>query len=235
MLKRLLFSATILLLLGAFVPAQAQKKGSNNTVKSDVKFLDNISIDVPYPDNAQPVSTEPKNIQAEPQLASKKTVNSSTSSIFIETASSLQFKYALLLNTEVEAIKNLPLFKLIDDWFGTRYRLGGSTKDGIDCSAFMQVLFAGLYTISLPRTAKEQYNFSRKISRSELKEGDLVFFNTVGGISHVGFYLQNNKFVHASSGGVTVSDLDEDYWTRHFIGSGRVDEAQQATVSISKP
>jgi lipoprotein Spr len=123
---------------------------------------------------------------------------------------------------EVEQIQNLHLFKVIDEWLGTRYRLGGSNKDGIDCSAFMQVLFSALYGVNLPRTAKEQYHLSHRISRTELKEGDLVFFNTKRGVSHVGMYLQNNKFVHASSSGVTISDLYDEYWMRKFIGVGRI-------------
>jgi lipoprotein Spr len=119
---------------------------------------------------------------------------------------------------------------------GTRYRLGGSGKDGIDCSAFMQILFAGLYGITIPRTAREQYDFSKRISRTELKEGDLVFFNTIGGVSHVGMYLQNNKFVHASTGGVTISDLYDEYWSRKFIAVGRVEQPQtQSTALTLKP
>jgi lipoprotein Spr len=131
-------------------------------------------------------------------------------------------------------LQNMNLFKLIDEWFGTRYRLGGTSRAGIDCSALMQVFFTSLYGVTLPRTAREQYNISRKISRTELKEGDLVFFNTSGGISHVGMYLQNNKFVHASSSGVTISDLFDDYWVRRFIGVGRVEEVQQPANLISR-
>ena len=63
---------------------------------------------------------------------------------------------------------------------------------------------------------------------------DLIFFNTIGGISHVGMYLQNNKFIHASTGGVTISDLYEDYWMKKFIGVGRVNQPQVA-VSTVKP
>ncbi|TAL43619.1 MAG: NlpC/P60 family protein, partial [Chitinophagaceae bacterium] len=80
-----------------------------------------------------------------------------------------------------------------------------------------------VYGISLARTARDQYRNSSRISRTHLQQGDLLFFNTRGGVSHVGVYLQNNKFVHAStSGGVTISDLYDPYWLRRFVGVGRL-------------
>lgn len=150
----------------------------------------------------------------------------------IEGAGALQFKYSLLLNVEVELLKNINLFQLIDGWMGTHYILGGSTKKGIDCSALMQVFFASLYGIMLPRTARQQYDFSRRISRTELKEGDLLFFNTHGGVSHVGMYLCNNKFVHASSTyGVTISDMFDPYYANRLIGAGRVVEENSGAAA----
>ena len=146
----------------------------------------------------------------------------------IETASSLQSKYAHLMNTDVDQVQNMPLYQSIDEWYGTPYKYGGSTKSGIDCSAFVQTVFASVFTISLPRTAREQYAVTRHISRTELQEGDLLFFNTQGGISHVGIYLQNNKFVHASVTGVTISDMFEPYYVRHFVAAGRVDKKASA-------
>ncbi len=140
----------------------------------------------------------------------------------VEKASSLQFKYAVLLNTEVEQLDDLRLIGQVDEWYGTRYLMGGTTKSGIDCSAFVQSVCLGAYAFSLPRTAREQYRVCRKISSTELREGDLVFFNTTGGISHVGIYLRNNKFAHSSSSqGVTVSDMFDPYYLKHFAGAGR--------------
>jgi lipoprotein Spr len=74
----------------------------------------------------------------------------------------------------------------------------------------------------MPRTAREQYEATEHISKNELKEGDLVFFNTRGGVSHVGVYLDNDYFVQASSHGVTISNLDDHYYSKRFICGGRV-------------
>ncbi|HEX7846863.1 MAG TPA: NlpC/P60 family protein, partial [Chitinophagaceae bacterium] len=148
----------------------------------------------------------------------------------VEMASPVQLKYSVLLNTEVEQLKNRNLLESVDEWYGTRYRLGGTTKAGIDCSAFVQASFLAAFGISLPRTAREQYKASTRISRTELKEGDLVFFNTRGGVSHVGIYLQNNKFIHAStSQGVVVSDMFEAYYLKRYIGAGRMDNAAMSS------
>ncbi|MES2882576.1 MAG: NlpC/P60 family protein, partial [Bacteroidota bacterium] len=71
------------------------------------------------------------------------------------------------------------------------------------------------------------------VAPQDIKEGDLVFFNTTGGVSHVGIYLHNNKFMHASSSGVTISDLYDEYWMRRFMGVGRVEDAA-ASVTTTK-
>jgi lipoprotein Spr len=136
----------------------------------------------------------------------------------------LQLKYALLLDASPESLTNTSLLKLVDEWWGTHYALGGSTKDGVDCSGFTQIVIGNLYNIQLPRTSHEQYQRCTKVNDEDLQEGDLVFFRTGGrAISHVGVYLQNNKFVHAStSQGVMISDLTDSYWSSKYKGGGRV-------------
>jgi cell wall-associated NlpC family hydrolase len=141
----------------------------------------------------------------------------------LELFSLSQFKYAIRLDVPVETIQKKSLYELIDNWWGTPYRLGGTTQKGIDCSAFVQTLMMGVFAMQLPRTAREQKEAASWIPMDDLKEGDLIFFNTRGGVSHVGVYLHNNKFVHAStSGGVMISDLNETYWSRKLLGAGRV-------------
>ncbi|MDH2998832.1 peptidase C40 [Pasteurellaceae bacterium LFhippo2] len=105
------------------------------------------------------------------------------------------------------------------NWAGVRYRLGGSTKAGIDCSAFVQKVM-GSFNVNMPRSTTEQKTVGRKISKSELRPGDLVFFR---GNKHVGVYVGNGQFVHAgSSTGVTKASLSNSYWARTYTQSRRV-------------
>ena len=192
--------------------------------KKEVKFLDNISSS---PGDSKTMAVETEKKATAPVVKNENTAKPSAVSSkpsAVEIASTLQLKYAILLNTEVENVPNTELLRKIDEWYGTKYCMGGTTNKCIDCSAFMQILFSSVYGVSLPRTAKEQYKVSTRISRTELKEGDMVFFNTRGGVSHVGFYLQNNKFVHASTSGVTISDLFDPYYLRRFVGVGRIEK-----------
>ena len=144
----------------------------------------------------------------------------------IENYAPIQFKYAILMDAPVEEMNNQHLLQFIDEWYGTRYRYGGSSKDGIDCSAFVASLMASVYgVINLPRISKDQYNGSKHVPRRELQEGDLVFFHTLGRkkeVTHVGMYLRNSKFIHASISGVMISSLDDPYYSQHYVGAGRV-------------
>lgn len=159
------------------------------------------------------------------QASSKATVNDDDEGI--ENCSSLQFKYAQILNMDVEAITNYTLYNFIEEWWGTAYRYGGATKKGIDCSAFSSTLLHTVYGYVATRTARSQYDECEKIEKENLQEGDLVFFNTRRGVSHVGVYLRNGYFTHSSTGqGVTISSLDDAYYSKKFIGGGRVNLTQ---------
>lgn len=143
----------------------------------------------------------------------------------IEKANWLQLKYSIKMDIAVEEIVNIPLLQKIDEWWGTPYSLGGSSKTGVDCSYFTLDVMKDIYQVNLKRTAAEQFEQSQKIEWNQLKEGDLIFFKTEGRIriSHVGIYLANNKFVHAStSQGVTIGDLADPYWQRRLYSLGRV-------------
>ncbi|WP_373818919.1 NlpC/P60 family protein [Glaesserella sp.] len=111
------------------------------------------------------------------------------------------------------------------EWKGTRYRLGGTSRSGVDCSGFMQVTFRDLFGIDLPRTTSEQALEGRKISKHEIQTGDLVFFNTGRGPNgkHVGVYVKDGQFLHASTkGGVIYSDMNSPYWSKTFWQARRL-------------
>jgi cell wall-associated NlpC family hydrolase len=134
-------------------------------------------------------------------------------------------KYAAILGVTAKSLTNTSLYKFIDEWYGVNYKYGGSNKDGIDCSAFVQKLYTEVFGIDLVRTALEQFNSCYIGCNSAiLKEGDLVFFHTAGSkVSHVGVYLANNYFVHASTTkGVSISRLDDTYWKKAFASGGKI-------------
>ncbi|MDH2926953.1 endopeptidase [Lonepinella koalarum] len=115
---------------------------------------------------------------------------------------------------------NKDLALVYNQWAGTRYRMGGTSSRGIDCSAFMQETFAAAFGMSLPRSTSEQQRLGQRIQKSELKQGDLVFFRKN---RHVGVYIGNGQFMHSSSSqGVTISSLSEAYWARTYTQSRRV-------------
>lgn len=108
-------------------------------------------------------------------------------------------------------------------WKGVSYRLGGTTKNGIDCSAFVQRTFSEQFGMDLPRSTSDQQNSGTKVKRDSLKPGDLVLFKTGRTMRHVGIYIGENKFVHAStSSGVIVSQMDSSYWAKRYYASRRV-------------
>jgi lipoprotein Spr len=135
-------------------------------------------------------------------------------------------KYAEMISLEPSDISNYPLYRFIDKWYGVRYKWGGATTKGIDCSAFSQKLYSNVYNTEIKRTSKQQFkNCERFKKHTEASEGDLVFFriNRIR-LSHVGVYLANGYFVHASRGhGVMISSLDSKYWRRRYAGCGRIE------------
>lgn len=119
---------------------------------------------------------------------------------------------------------NKKLFHFIGEWYGVPYKFGGCEKNGVDCSCFANLLFKDVYGVKLERSSRDIYKMCDKIKTGELKEGDFVFFKMNSkDITHVGVYLSNNKFVHAStSKGVMVNDLNDTYYKKYFYSAGRL-------------
>ncbi len=197
--------------------ASTNKPIVKNNPPHKITFLDNIEV---RPGQIITSQHKTSGMRNSPVVYAESNTLPST----IEKADWLQLKYAIVMDAAVETLTNIGLFRKIDEWWGTKYCMGGSTKSCIDCSAFSVVVMKEVYDINLPRTAQEQYNQSDHIAVEDLKEGDLVFFHTSGrDVSHVGIYLANNKFLQAStSGGVTITDMNDKYWQPRFKGAGRV-------------
>ncbi len=139
----------------------------------------------------------------------------------IEWLSPLAFKYALKLDLPVEELANHQLLSFIDDWYGVKYRFGGESTAGIDCSAFTRKLLSEVFSISVGRVVPDQLKAGIEIPKSELRMGDLIFFNTNTGhrkgLTHVGFCLGNGNFVHsATNRGVVFDNIEKDYYKKAF-------------------
>ncbi len=134
------------------------------------------------------------------------------SSLFTNTSSTEAAGNSKLLITEAK--------KLI----GTPYRYGGTTPKGFDCSGFVYYTHKKIGKI-LPRTSKQMYQKGKTVHKSNLRAGDLVFFNTSKtktGVSHVAIYIGNNQIIHATSKGVKIDSLNNSYWKSKYVGAKRL-------------
>lgn len=132
-------------------------------------------------------------------------------------------QYSEKLGYTLTGNENPALIKEIGEWIGTPYKYGGCDKSGTDCSCFVKNVYKNVYGMYVARSTSDIMNDVRKINKSQLQEGDLVFFKTGKKVSHVGIYISKNKFVHASSSkGVMISDLDNSYWLKTYVKSGRL-------------
>ena len=115
------------------------------------------------------------------------------------------------------------LYRHYHEWKGTEYRLGGMSKEGIDCSAFVYLTYRSKFGITLPRTTRHQSTRGVPIPQQKLQTGDLVFFKTGVNNRHVGIFLEDRKFLHASSSkGVMISSLDNNYWAGKYWTARRI-------------
>jgi len=131
------------------------------------------------------------------------------------------------MGVAVDATSNIKLYKFIYEWIGTPYRFGGNTKKGIDCSAFTKAIYDKVFNTTLLRNSRDIFSMVDPLPKDELKEGDLVFFKIKSTrITHIGIYLGDDRFAHASSSrGVVISNLNEPYYSRFFYKGGRILES----------
>ncbi|MGF7050132.1 cell wall-associated NlpC family hydrolase [Paenibacillus sp. DS2015] len=137
-------------------------------------------------------------------------------------AAALSVALALTIGTG-SVFADSKLNTAIQPTIGVSYKTAGTTTNGFDCSGFTRYVFQKL-GVNLPRQSASQYQMGTSVSRNQLRSGDLVFFNTSGrGVSHVGIFVGNGKFAHASSSrGVMISPLSQSYYANRYVGAKRV-------------
>ena len=115
------------------------------------------------------------------------------------------------------------LYSQLEKWGNVKYKLGGLSKSGIDCSGFVYLTFRSEFGVQLPRSTEQQANVGKYVKQRNLKVGDLIFFKTSRNVRHLGVYMGARTFIHAStSRGVTISKLDNEYWKKRYWKSVRV-------------
>jgi lipoprotein Spr len=136
----------------------------------------------------------------------------------------LCYNFSRLLGCEIDTLQNALLYQTVYEWLGTPYKYSGDCRDGVDCSGFVCMLYSKVFGIDLAHNSADIFKDVKPLKKNSLHEGDLVFFKIQKHkVSHVGIYLANNKFAHASvQNGVIISDLDEPYYKKYFFKGGKV-------------
>lgn len=132
----------------------------------------------------------------------------------------------------VDSCSNQSLYAAVYNYLGIPYRSAGKSEKGFDCSGFASTLYKVVFNKKISGSANDIFKTLKPLDKSELQEGDLIFFKRgKGRIFHVGVYLANNKFAHSESHiGVTISDINENYWKRYFYKGGRLSHDQASLI-----
>lgn len=197
MIKKIIFFTFIILFLNACNSTKTliYKETPNKNITSQ--------IEVPVKPN-----TISKNIELSKNIVKNQIPNKKT-----------EIEKKVLSNDEI--IKKA-LMQFYNEWKGVRYKFGGNSKKGIDCSAFTQRIFKEKFNIKIPRSTRTQVKVGEKIKKSQLKLGDLVFFKTGRIDRHVGVYMGNGKFMHASIKGVKFTKLNKNFYKKAYWTSRRI-------------
>ena len=162
----------------------------------------------------------------DPPSCIAKTSATERATFFKDSTAVKGYTYFVKHGIAFDSLSNSKLYNEVYDWLGVRYCYAGHSKYGIDCSGFVTQIYQFIYSIKLSGGAGDIYKMVKPIEKKDLKEGDLIFWKIRHPyISHVGLYLSNNKFVHATTGyGVRIDDLNEPYYFRYYFCAGRIDK-----------
>ena len=131
--------------------------------------------------------------------------------------------FSQIMGVALSTTSNVKLFQFVYDWIGTPYHFGGSSRKGIDCSGFTKELYSKVFNLTIKRNSRDIFSMVSPVRKEDLQEGDLVFFKIHSrSISHVGIYLGDGKFAHASIKGVAIGNLSDGYYSKYFYKGGRL-------------
>jgi lipoprotein Spr len=131
--------------------------------------------------------------------------------------------FSQIMGVALSNTSNVKHFQFVYDWIGTPYHFGGSSRKGIDCSGFTKELYSKVFNLTIKRNSRDIFSMVSPVRKEDLQEGDLVFFKIHSrSISHVGIYLGDGKFAHASAKGVAIGNLSDGYYSRYFYKGGRL-------------
>lgn len=132
--------------------------------------------------------------------------------------------FSQVMGVALDATSNVKLYKFIYEWIGTPYKYAGNTQKGIDCSAFTKAIYQKVFNTTIARNSRQIFSMVNPLAKTDLKEGDLVFFKIKSkNINHIGLYLGENKFAHASqTRGVVIDNLNDPYYSRYFYKGGQI-------------
>lgn len=157
-----------------------------------------------------------------PQTASSESSVSNTSK---KDNSEISKKASIKKTAEIKNNSKKSFEEFIKPWLGTRYKFGGASRSGTDCSGYVMQIYKTKLNINLPHNAAAMYKMGGAVKFNQWKEGDLIFFGNLWGINHVGIYLNGNRFTHASSSqGVTITPMETEYWKSRYKGARRLIE-----------
>ena len=191
---------------------------SKNTLTSDNTILENSSKEVTLSYGEYKKLYDAKN----------NTVKNKPLSNYEAIITPKEYK-ALMFNEKEEnkSFSEIPKKKqaftdFYSEWKDVKYKMGGNSKSGIDCSAFTQKIYKEKFGVELPRTTLTQVNMGEEVKKSDLKPGDLVFFKTSKTDKHVGVYVGNNNFLHASIRGIQFTSMDKPFYKKNYWTTRRI-------------
>lgn len=229
-----IFFGAALIITGCSASSSTNRYQTEDENKDNVKDVRFSSEEDPSPktlSSADSLQWEPGFDETDPDESPEKETAVDLSEVLKKFNSS---GGGTVLEADNSTVKEKLLMEIIE-YLNTPYKYGGNSKKGIDCSAFTKTIYYNVFSTPLLRSARDQYTQGEVIeSKEELRFGDLVFFNTRRRVKpgHVGIYIGDNLFAHASSkNGVIISSLEHDYYSKRFMGGRRIDEASFSSAN----